>query len=155
MENAVEIVELEKKYYIGLELRTTNQEGRSHTEIPRHWERFFMEGITGKIPGKIGGMLAHYTDYAGDWMQPYTMAAGFEVSSLDEVPEGLVGREVPAAKYAVYTAKGKFPDALLKVWQEIWSSDLKRAYKSDFEVYPEDFDPAGDPEIKVYISLAE
>jgi predicted transcriptional regulator YdeE len=57
------------------------------------------------------------------------------------------------SKYAVFTTKGAFPQALITVWKESWQSGLSRSYTSDFEVYRNNFDPQQNPEVKVYISI--
>ena len=45
------------------------------------------------------------------------------------------------------------PSALILTWHTIWNSDLKRSYKTDFELYPEGFNPQTTSEIKIYISI--
>ncbi len=141
-----------KKFFIGLELRTDN--AKCSSAMPAHKERFFKENIPAKIPNKINGnILALYTDYEGDHTKPYSWILGFEVSSRDEVPVGLVGKVIPESKYAVFTTQGLFPEGLIGAWQAIWQANLQRSYSTDFEVYPADFDPQKNPEVKVYISI--
>lgn len=147
------IIEHQKeRLFIGLELRTNNEE--CSLAMPAHKERFFKENTLSKIPNKINGnILALYTDYEGDYTKPYSWILGCEVSSLDQVPEGLVGKIIPESRYAVFTTQGEFPQGLIAVWQEVWKLDLARSYTSDFEVYRSDFDPQRNPEVKVYIAL--
>jgi predicted transcriptional regulator YdeE len=146
------IEEQKQKLFIGLELRTDN--ATCSVEMPAHKDRFFRENIPAKIPNKINGnILALYTDYEGDYTKPYSWILGCEVSTLSEIPEGLVGKVIPASKYAVFTTAGSFPQGLIAVWQEIWKSPLSRAYTSDFEVYPPNFDPVHNPAVQVYIAL--
>jgi len=141
-----------KKYFIGLELRTDNE--KCSVEMPAHKNKFFGENIPAKIPHKINGnILALYTDYEGDHTQPYSWILGCEVSSLDNIPRGLVGKEIPESTYAVYATEGAFPHGLIAVWQAIWKSHLHRSYTSDFEVYPANFDPEKHPQVKVYIAV--
>lgn len=141
-----------KKFFIGLELRTNNQE--CSLAMPAHKDKFFNENILSKIPNKIDdSLLALYTDYEEDYTKSYSWILGCEVSSLDEVPEGLVGKVIPESKYAVFTTHGEFPAGLIAVWQNIWNAGLNRLYSSDFEVYPSDFDPQQKPEVKVYIAI--
>lgn len=102
-----------------------------------------------------GSVLALYTDYAGDYTQDYSWILGCVVSSLDDVPEGLIGKVIPEANYAVFTTKGEFPQGLIAAWQAVWKTDLPRAYTSDFEFYRPEFDPQKNPEVKVYIALVE
>jgi predicted transcriptional regulator YdeE len=141
-----------EKFFIGLELRTNNEE--CSLAMPVHKDKFFKENTISKIPNKINGdILALYTDYEGDYTKPYSWILGCEVSSLNEVPEGLVGKIIPESKYAVFTSQGGFPQGLIAVWPEIWKSDFTRLYTSDFEVYRNDFDPQRNPEVKVYIAI--
>ena len=141
-----------EKFFIGLELRTNNKECLS--AMPAHKDRFFEENISSKIPNKVNGdILALYTDYEGDHTKPYSWILGCEVSSLDKIPKGLVGKVIPESNYAVFTTQGKFPQGLIAAWQAIWQSNLHRSYTSDFEIYHSDFDPQINPQIKVYISV--
>lgn len=141
-----------KKLFIGLELRTHNNE--CSVTMPMHKEKFFRENIPAKIPNKINGnILALYTDYEGDYTKPYSWILGCEVSSLDDVPTGLVGKVIPESDYAVFTTQGSFPQGLITVWQNVWQSQLHRSYTSDFEVYRSDFDPEKSPEVLLYIAI--
>jgi predicted transcriptional regulator YdeE len=141
-----------KKYFIGLALRTDNNE--CSAAMPAHKEKFFRENTLAKIPNKVGSnILALYTDYEGDYTKPYSWILGCEVSNLDEVPEGLVGRVIPESNYAVFTTQGAFPQGLIAAWQAVWKSNLHRSYTSDFEVYGSDFDPQKKPQVKVYIAI--
>lgn len=149
------IVERQKeKLFMGLELRTNNEE--CSLAMPAHKERFFKENTLSKIPNKVNGnILALYTDYEGDHTGSYSWILGCEVSSLNQIPDGLVGKIIPASKYAVYTTRGEFPQGLIAAWQDIWKSNLSRSYTSDFEVYRSDFDPQRNPEVKIYIAIED
>lgn len=142
------------KFFIGLELRTNNKE--CSLTMPAHKNKFFEENIPSKIPNKINdNILALYTDYEGDHTKPYSWLLGCEVSSLENIPKGLVGKVIPESKYAVYTTQGLFPNGLIAVWQDVWKANLQRAYTSDFEVYQKDFDPQHNPEVKVYVAIQD
>jgi predicted transcriptional regulator YdeE len=147
------VIEHQKeKFFIGLELRTDNKE--CSLAMPAHKDRFFNEDTLSRIPNKINGdILALYTDYEGDETQPYSWILGCEVSNLDQVPEGLIGKIIPESRYAVFTTQGEFPQGLITAWQTIWKSNLPRSYTSDFELYRSDFDPQQNPEVKVYIAI--
>lgn len=150
--SAYSIEKQEKKFFIGLELRTNNEE--CSVAMPAHKERFFQENIYAKIPNKINGdIIALYTDYEDDYTKPYSWILGCEVSSLEELPEGLTSKFIPEARYAVFTTKGSFPEGLIGAWQAVWQANLSRPYTCDFEVYPAGFDPQNNPEVKVYIAI--
>lgn len=141
-----------EKFFIGLELRTNNQE--CSITMPAHKDKFFNENILAKIPNKINNnIFALYTDYEGDYTKPYSWILGAEVSNLNSVPDGLVAKIIPQSKYAVFTTKGEFPQGLIAAWQAIWSSGLARLYTSDFELYRAEFNPQTNPEVKVYIAI--
>ncbi|MFC2049239.1 GyrI-like domain-containing protein, partial [Chlamydiota bacterium] len=80
-------------------------------------------------------VLALYTDYEGDHTKPFSYIIGCRVSKVENLPSGLDFAVVPEQKYALYTSRGLFPQSLIKTWTEIWESQLKRAFKADFEVY--------------------
>lgn len=150
MEHTVE--HQKQRYFIGLELRTNNEECSS--TMPAHKEKFFLEDVPSKIPNKISGdILALYTDYEGDCTKPYSWILGCEVANLEEIPSGLVGKIIPESNYAVFTTQGGFPEGLIAAWQAIWKSNLSRSYTTDFEVYRADFDPQNNPQVKVCIAV--
>lgn len=141
-----------KKLVIGIPIKTSNENGRFQKEVPPLWGRFYSENLAEKIPHRLNkNLLAVYTQYEGDYTKPFTYLIGCEVSSLDIIPEGMIGIEIPASPYTVFTAKGPFPQSMMYTWQSIWNSGVKRSYTTDFEVYTPDFNPQNNPEIKIYI----
>ena len=87
-----------------------------------------------------GNLLGVYTDYESDHTGAYSLIVSAEVSSLDSVPEGMIGLTIPASKNLVFPAGGPVPDAIIQAWQNIWnhfsqSSEYRRAYTTDFEAY--------------------
>lgn len=147
-------IKREKMYVVGIAIETSNKDGRFQKEVPPLWDRFFREKIADKIKNrKNQNLLAIYTDYHGDYTQPFTYLIGYEVSDLDRVPEGLIGKEIEASSFAIFTAKGQFPQSVARIWQNIWNSKMTRLYATDFEVYPADFNPQANPEVNIYISI--
>lgn len=122
---------------IGIAVRTSNQNGQSMQDIPALWARFESEGIFNKIPHKIEHQVyGIYTDYEGDYTMSYTAIIGCKVSSLDEIPEGMVGKVIGGGEYQTFTAKGSIQQgAVFHEWVKIWNANIDRAYTSDFEVY--------------------
>ncbi len=140
---------------IGISVRTTNENGKSSQDIGTLWERFYKENVASKILGKISeDIYSVYTDYESDYKGSYTTIIGCKVNSLNNIPEGMTGKEIEDNNYKVYTAKGKMPDAVVNQWMEIWSdSELKRAYTSDFEVYGEKSQDPANAEVDIYIAV--
>jgi predicted transcriptional regulator YdeE len=136
------VVILNKKNFVGVELRTSNEKGKAEIDIPKHWENFFKENIADQISNKSSEKVyALYTNYEGDHTQPYSLIIAFEVNQIPEtLPDGLVSVQVPEASYLQYPVEGKFPESIIKKYQEVWSADIERTFSVDFEVYDENFD---------------
>jgi HAD superfamily hydrolase (TIGR01509 family) len=140
-----------QKFVIGISVRTSNENFQNEA-LPL-WKKIQDKKLTEKIPNRLNqNLLAVYTSYKGDYTQPFTYIVGYEVSNLNTIPEGMIGIEIPAASYAVFTANGEFPKFMAQTWQAIWNSKLQRSYTTDFEIYPEGFDLQKSPEIKIYIA---
>jgi predicted transcriptional regulator YdeE len=140
-----------KKCVIGISVKTSNEHFQK--EVLPLRDKFLHEKLAEKIPNRLNqSILCVYTDYEGDHTKPFTWLIGCEVSDLKVIPEGMVGVEIPASSYAVFTAAGSFPESMMVAWTSIWKSDVKRSYTTDFEVYSPDFDPQKNPKVKIYIA---
>lgn len=121
---------------IGIQMKANPEKGQASKDIAKFWEKFRKENIFEKIPNKKSKeILVLYSDYEGDYSKPYNYMICCEVTSLEDVPPGMVTRIIPTADYTVLKAQGKFPECLLQTWQNIWQSDLKRTYRYDLEIY--------------------
>ena len=140
---------------IGIAVRTSNQDGNAAKDIPALWQRFMGEGIREKIPHKLDSAIySLYTEYDGDHNLPYTTMLGCRVSTLDELPAGMVGKTFDGGEYVQLSAKGNLAQGLIyNKWLEIWNMDLDRAYTADFEVYGEKAQNPDDAEVDIYIAL--
>lgn len=77
----------------------------------------YADNIAEKIPNKISNEIySIYTDYKSDYTDSYTIIIGFPVSSLNDIPDGLIGRQFEAETFEVFTAKGQMPKAILDTW---------------------------------------
>ena len=148
-------VQLEAFNIIGISVRTTNENNQAGIDIGALWGRFMAEGVSAKIPNKIDeSVYSIYTEYEGDYTQPYTTVLGCRVESLDDVPEGLEGFTFEGGNYGSLTAKGDLTKGLVYgEWVKIWGMDLKRAYTADFEVYGEKAQNPTDAEVDIFIAL--
>ena len=109
-----------------------------------------------RIPNKQSNEIyAIYTDYKSDFTDEYTTIIGVPVSSLNDIPEGLIGREFEAQNFQTFTAKGKMPDAVVATWMDIWKRDkeLNRSYTYDLEIYGERSQDKNNPEVDIYIAV--
>ncbi|MBS1513776.1 MAG: effector binding domain-containing protein [Bacteroidetes bacterium] len=149
------IVNLDEIKIIGINKITTNRNNQAMSDIPAVIGKFYGEGFAEKIPSRIDNdMLAIYTDYEKDYTAPYNYIYGCRVSSVDFIPEGMIGKIIPASKYAVFAVRGKMPDVIVNLWKYIWKEfDSQRAYIADFEVYGKKSQDRENSEIEVYISI--
>src|SRR5580692_11246094 len=156
------VVEQKEFSVIGIQVRTSNaKEMTGGDAIPRQWDRFFKEAIADKIPHKVDSTIyAVYTGYASDRNGEYDFIIGMKVSSVSDVPPGMVAKKVPRGKYAVLTSvKGQVAQVVPQAWQRVWGlEDNKqlggaRAYKADFEVYDQRSQNPQDSQVDLYVGL--
>lgn len=150
------VITREEQKIIGIEARTSNvAEANPQTaKIPALWQKFFQ--VEEKIPNRknTDTILATYTDYEGDHTGEYSLIVSSEVSSLERIPNDMVGAVIPSARYLVFTAEGQMPAALIETWAQIWqyfSDNLEyhRTYTTDFELHDKNDESKAD----VYIAI--
>ena len=146
---------------VGIAVRTSNAEQMTpERPIGKQWERLFKEGVLAAIPNKAdGNIVALYTEYASDKDGEYTYVLGARVTKLESVPAGMVAKNVPAGRYAVFTSeKGPVQTVVVEMWRRVWAtpkSELggNRAYKADFEVYDQRAQNPADSVVDLYIAV--
>ena len=148
-------VKIEPFKLIGIAVRTTNENGQAVKEIGDLWGKFMSEGIADKIPNKVDLVkYSLYTDYEGDHTQPYTAIIGCKVTSLDNIPEGMVGKSFEGGNYVKTSAKGNLMEGIIAdQWTKIWEMDLDRKFTADFEVFGEKAQNPDNAEIDFYVAV--
>lgn len=140
---------------IGISVRTTNKDNQALQDLGKLWGQFFADSIPDKIPNKQSGdIYSIYTDYKSDYTEEYTTIIGVPVTTLDEIPEGLTGREFQPENFRKFIAKGAMPTAVGNTWMEIWQRDkeLNRKYTYDFEVYGAKSHQGDNSEVEIFIA---
>ena len=148
-------ITLDKFALVGISVRTINKDGKGLTDIGGLFHKFFSEQIAATIPNKISEeVYCIYTDYESDFTGEYTTIIGCKVSDTENLPAGLIVKQIPECKYRKYSAQGTIHEAVGKIWTHIWqSTDIDRAYVADFDVYGVE---AQDPEnavVYTYLSV--
>lgn len=140
---------------IGIAVRTSNAEGKAAIDIPELWDKFWKSDVSKQLPGRLNNdIYSIYTDYEGDYTQPYTTLIGYRVENLDHIPEGLRGLMIEEGTYLKHTAKGILADGIVfNAWTEIWNSKITRAYTADFEVYGERAQNQNDAEVDIFLAV--
>lgn len=145
------LAEVDEFTVAGVSIVTDNEKGAE--DINALWETFFKDSVGQHVQGKVDDVIyAVYSDYEGDHTKPYRLTIGYRVDAPDKNPDF---HNVPCAAgtYAVMSAAGEQPKALVSTWEAIWSSDLGRTYKTDFEIYGPRFFEDGVNEILVHVGV--
>jgi len=152
----MDFVQLEHFAVVGIEVRTSNaREMTPEGVIGRHWERFAKENLKARIPQKAeANAIAVYSEYASDEHGEYNYLLGVKVSAIGEIPAGMVVRNVPTGRYAVFTSeRGAAAKVVYETWQRIWAeprtSQYTRSYRADFEEYRDD------GRVEIYIGVRD
>ena len=134
--------------------KTTNENGQSATDCGNLWQKFEKENFAERIPGKLSEeTYAVYYDYEGDHTKPYSYFIGCKVTDDSEIPKGMTSLDITAGNYLKITTSGKMPDCVGNAWKEIWSSNVDRVYKFDFEIYDERSKNWENAEVDIFISV--
>ncbi|MNK24805.1 Bacterial transcription activator, effector binding domain [compost metagenome] len=140
---------------IGISTQTSNRDGKASEAIGALWGQFISENLLEKIPNQLDSdIVCIYTDYESDYTGKYTCLLGLKVSSLENVPSGLVGREFEGGNFQSFLAKGNLPQAIVETWNSIWEQDktLNRSYTYDYEVYDDRSRLGEESEVDIYIA---
>lgn len=141
---------------IGISVKTTNENGQSTADIEQLWEYFFSKNIISHIPNKKNeNIFSIYTDYESDFRGKYTTILGVEVTSLEEIPEGMIGREFTEQTFKKIIAKGEIPKAVGIAWQQIWNMDLElnRSYLYDYDLYTQKSQQGTASEVEIFVGV--
>ena len=107
------------------------------------------------IPNKTdASILSIYTNYEGDHTQPYDTILGCRVSTLDKIPQGMIGQKFKNGNYTKFIAKGDLNQgAVYHTWLEIWNTTIDRTYIADYEVYGEEAQNPSDAVVEIFVGI--
>lgn len=142
-----EIVEIEEKMVAGISASTNYNSPDVPKVIGGLWEKFYADTyplLNGKTNEKSIGLYTDYSENGG-----YKVMVCSEVDTSEQTAETMT---IPAGKYAKFVIKGNIVTAVQEFWQQLWNTNLERAFICDFEEYQggEDMD---NMEIHMYISV--
>jgi predicted transcriptional regulator YdeE len=155
------VVQQEGFSMVGIAVRTSNAEQMTPAApIGKQWERLFKEGALAAIPNKAdANIVALYTEYASDKDGEYTYVLGARVTKVENVPAGMVVKEVPAGRYALFTSeRGPVQRVVVEMWQRVWATPKSalggdRAFKSDYEIYDQRAQNPADAVVDLYVAV--
>ncbi len=150
------LIQYEGATFVGIDAVTSNaaEADPSRQKIAPMWMRFYREGLSNAIPGKMGPPIPTgvYSDYESDHNGPYRLLVGVRVQEGTTPPAGMAQALVPAGKYLVFSGEGQMPRVVVETWNAIWKyfaqkGEHTRAFTADFEQY------RGPSAIDIYISV--
>jgi predicted transcriptional regulator YdeE len=143
---------------IGMELRTTTENGKNFDEIPIFWENVQKNSYLDQIPNKKydGIVLGICMGFESDGSFSYIIGA--EVKNLIQHPAGMVCKTIPAARYAVFTACGMIPKSIQDTFKYIYqewlpNSEYRRGASAEFELYDDRSHNGDNAEADIYIPI--
>lgn len=157
-----------ERHVVGISAVTTNaaeMQGGDAARIPALWQRFMTEDVLAQIPNRLNSdgrpdaprMVALYTDLASDEHGEYRIVLGALVKDLSEIPDGMVGRSVPAGVYERFTSeRGPIAAVTVAAWQRVWGNSAlkaRRKYAGDLELYDERSANPEDAQIDLLIGV--
>lgn len=139
---------------IGITVKTSNSDfEKLNHDMSSLWGRFILDDIINQIPNKLSNdIYCVYTDYEGDFTKPYTALLGCKVTTLDSLPNGLIGKTFNGGIYNKTLVKGDLTKGIVfDAWQEIWKSNFKRSYIADFEIYASSSSDIHNSEVEIFV----
>ncbi len=151
------IVTREKECVIGM--GGAFQQGDSQS-IGKLWERFQprMPAIKKSRPYAVGVCSPSHPQIPINSPDQFAYIAALPVEAITDVPTGMVGTELSAGRYAVFTHKGPITE-IMHTLNYIWGTwlpkgEYERREAPDFELYDERFNPtSADSEFDFYVPI--
>jgi predicted transcriptional regulator YdeE len=149
------LIKMQNFTVTGLLARTKNEDefNNETAKLSKLWEQFYSNVSLNEMANRKTNSPVYgvYSDYDSDDKGFYSVTAGVEFAKQENAAE-FHTIQVDEGEYLVFENQGALPQAIIEIWQTIWhffeeQSALKRAYKTDFEVY------SGFRHCAVYIGL--
>lgn len=136
------MIHCEEIKIIGKEVRVRS-DGENYIRIPEFWDECIKEGLFSKIPNVTNPYVSYgicWNDFDPETSK-FTYVIAMPVTSFDKVPQGMVAKTIPAQDYAVFTARGKCPEAIQETWKKVNGCMVEKGLEHsggiDFEYYDE------------------
>lgn len=143
----------------GEQITTTFKNNACMSDIPALWKRVHKEHVIQKIPHQLYDhvTIALYTDYTPDFSLTagsFSYILGTFVTHDAKLTQRMVLKEIPASKYAIFTAQGPFATTIEATWKEIWKcQELDRTFSNDFEWYDTKSTDDEKSIVKIYVAI--
>lgn len=142
-----EIIQLPAMKIVGI----ANRYSDGDLSLPKLWSGFrpYRNNIPNRVGSDFFGIYESYQENEDETEFVYICSA--QVSSFDDVPEGMISRELSAQTYARFSHKGpinKLEESLKYIWGS-WLPKSKYEYndRPDFELLPNDYNGASEESV--------
>ncbi|PLS18233.1 AraC family transcriptional regulator [Bacillus sp. M6-12] len=138
------VVERDGFQAVGVKQECSLQNEQNLKAIPKLWEKLNEDGTSNLLGtmnnGQIQGVLGVCVDKSRTSAEPvmdYWIAAEYD----GDLPAEFSKLEIPPSKWVVFGVHGAMPDAMQRVWKQIYSewfpsSGFQHAGTPELEVYP-------------------
>ncbi|WKA54661.1 AraC family transcriptional regulator [Planococcus shixiaomingii] len=134
------IVEKEGFEVVGIKRNFSMAMEENQAGIPKMWMDANSDGTSDLLLQQNNGELKALLGVCADFKDSKTMDYWIAAAHEGEVAEGLSKLEIPASKWVVFEVQGAMPQAMQKVWKQIYA-----------EWFPSNsYEPAGTAELEVY-----
>jgi AraC family transcriptional regulator len=98
------IIQIESLLLVGKCFYGTFSDNYQDRIVINFWNNFLQR--VDEIKYKIDSTTAYGISFDSEYKNSFCYFAGFEVSSVEEIPKGMMIKKVPTSKYAVFSYKG-------------------------------------------------
>ena len=136
---------------LGKSIRTKNIEGENNQDIPKFWQDLNTNGTSNKLMNLMSkpedGMFGVCIDVLPDESDPNVFEYIAGIPYTDGEQDEFEIFDIPAAEWAIFSCKGPMPQAIQKVWGEIFSDWLPNNTEYQLAHLPQlEFYPPGNPD---------
>jgi len=153
------IIEKNRFTVIGMDCLTTTEDNENHKVIIELWNQFkprIDEVKNKKNPTRMVGIYKQRKNYPNR----FAYIASVEVSTLSDIPKGMIPKIINGSKYAVFTYQGELCD-IDKTYDYIYDewlpeSDFDENKNGDnLEIFNIDFPEEDNSDVDIYIAIKD
>ena len=153
------IIEKNRFTVIGMDCLTTTEDNEDHKVVQELWDEFrprIDEVKNKKNPTRMVGIYKQRKNYPNR----FAYIASVEVSTLSDIPKGMIPKIINGSKYAIFTYQGELCD-IDKTYDYIYDewlpeSDFDENKNGDnLEIFNIDFPEENNSDVDIYIAIKD
>ncbi len=153
------IIEKNRFTVIGMDTLTTTEDNEDHKVVQELWDEFrprIDEVKNKKNPTRMVGIYKQRKNYPNR----FAYIASVEVSTLSDIPKGMIPKIINGSKYAIFTYQGELCD-IDKTYDYIYDewlpeSDFDENKNGDnLEIFNINFPEENNSDVDIYIAIKD